>query len=152
MRSRTLLLLAGVLVLGVLALGGAGMALAAWGNNGAMPWSSTSGPMMGPNGHGPMMGGQYGATPQGTPAVGVTQVQIVNFTYTPANIQVKSGTTVTWTNQDTAPHSVTFKNGMKDSGVLQKGQTFSYTFTTPGVYQYYCTVHPYMTATVTVTS
>ncbi len=174
MRSRTLLLLAGVLVLGALALGGAGMALA-WGHNGAMPWSSTSGPMMGPNGHGsygpmmgpnghgpygpmmgpnghgPMMGGQYGATPQGAPAVGVTQVQIVNFAYTPANIQVKAGTTVTWTNQDTAPHTVTFKNGMKDSGVLQKGQTFSYTFTTPGAYQYYCTVHPYMTATVTVT-
>lgn len=169
MRTHTILLLAGVLLLGAVALGGAGMALA-WGHNGGMPWSGSQGPMMGPNGYGPMagpnghgsmmgpnghgsmMGGQSGTTTQGTPAVGVTQVQIVNFAYAPGNIQVKAGTTVTWTNQDTAPHSVTFKNGMKDSGVLQRGQTFSYTFTTPGTYQYYCTVHPYMTATVTVTS
>ncbi len=169
MRTRTILLLAGVLLLGAVVLGGASMALA-WGRTGTAPWSATPGPMMGqsgqhpmmgpngygpmmgPNGHGSMMGGQYGSATQGTPAVGVTQVQIVNFAYTPANIQVKAGTTVTWTNQDTAPHSVTFKNGMKDSGILQQGQTFSYTFTTPGTYQYYCTVHPYMTATVTVTS
>ncbi|HEX8034341.1 MAG TPA: cupredoxin family copper-binding protein [Ktedonobacterales bacterium] len=168
MRTRTILLLAGVLLLGAVVLGGASMALA-WGRSGTTPWSATPGsmmgqsgqhpmmgpngygPMMGPNGHGSMMGGQYGSATQGTPAVGVTQVQIVNFAYTPANIQVKAGTTVTWTNQDTAPHSVTFKNGMKDSGILQKGQTFSYTFTTPGTYQYYCTVHPYMTAIVTVT-
>ena len=160
MRTRTILLLAGMLLLGAVVLGGASMALA-WGRTGMVPWSGTpgpmmgsygNGPMMGSNGHGSMMGGQSGSTTQGTPAVGVTQVQIVNFAYTPANIQVKSGTTVTWTNQDTAPHTVTFKNGMKDSGVLQQGQSFSYTFTTPGTYQYYCTVHPYMVATVTVTS
>lgn len=168
MRTRTILLLAGVLLLGAVILGGANMALA-WGHTGVAPWSSTQGPMMGsygqgpmmnpnghgsmmgPNGHGPMMGGQYGSATQETPAVGATQVQIVNFAYSPANIQVKAGTTVTWSNQDTAPHTVTFRNGMKDSGVLQKGQTFSYTFTTPGTYQYYCTVHPYMVATVTVT-
>lgn len=169
MRTRTIVLLAGLLLLGAVILGGAGMALA-WGQSGAAPWSGGSGPMMGqqgqhpmmtpnghgsmmgPNGQGPMMGGQSSTPTQGTPAVGVTQVQIVNFAYSPANIQVKAGATVTWTNQDTAPHTVTFKNGMKDSGILQKGQTFNYTFTTPGTYQYYCTVHPYMTATVTVTS
>ncbi len=75
-----------------------------------------------------------------------------NFAYQMANIQVRVGTTVTWTNQDNVPHSVTFKNGMKDSGLLSQGQSFSYTFNTPGTYQYYCTVHPYMAATVTVVS
>lgn len=170
MRTRTIVLLGVVLLLGALALTGAGMAMA-WGRAGGPPWATgTSGPMMGssgygpmmgpngqgsmmgPNGHGPMMGGPSGSASQGTPVTGVTQVQIVNFVYTPANLQVRAGTTVTWTNQDIAAHTVTFKNGTKGSGVLQKGQTFSYTFTTPGTYDYYCAVHPYMTATVTVTS
>jgi len=69
-----------------------------------------------------------------------------------ANIQTCAGTTVTWTNQDNVPHSVTFKNGMQDSGLLSQEQSFSYTFKTPGTYQYYCTVHLYMVAAVTVIS
>lgn len=109
--------------------------------------------MGGSNGYGPMMGGQTGSTSQATPAVGVTQVQIVSFAFTPAKVQVKAGTTVTWTNQDAAPHTVTFRSAtMRGSAMLQKGQRFSYTFTTPGTYTYYCAVHPYMTATVTVTA
>ena len=84
--------------------------------------------------------------------MGVTHMNMQNFAYQMAHIQVRTGTTVTWTNQDSAPHSVTFKNGMKDSGLLYQGQSFSYTFNTPGTYQYYCTVHPNMVATVTVVS
>ncbi len=160
MRARTLVLLGVGLLFGAIALTGAGMALA-WGRSGGAPWAGTPGPMMGqsghgsmmgPNGHGSMMGGSSGSTVQGTPAVGVTQVQIANFAFTPANIQVRAGTTVTWTNQDTASHTVTFKNGMKDSGLLRQGQRFSYTFGTPGTYDYCCAVHPSMTATVTVTA
>ncbi len=90
--------------------------------------------------------------PQGTPASSGTQITIQNFAYQPATLQVRVGTTLTWTNQDNVVHSVTFKNGMKDSGLLSRGQSFSYTFNTPGTYQYYCTVHPYMVATVIVTS
>ncbi len=51
-----------------------------------------------------------------------------------------------------SPHSVTFKSGMKESGLFSQGQSFSYTFNTSGTYQYYCTVHPSMVATVIVTS
>jgi plastocyanin len=154
----------GVVAVMALALGSAGLALA-WGHYGGMPWNGThwngtpgsmmrgqtgNGSMMGPSGHGSMMGGQAGATPQTTPAIGVTQVQIVNFAFAPASIQVPAGTQVTWTNQDTAPHTVTFTASKSGSSTLQQGQTFSYTFKTPGTYAYYCAVHPYMTATVIV--
>jgi amicyanin len=142
------------------------MALA-WGHNGTAPWASRPGtmmggqsghnPMMGSGGHPSMMGGQNGvqngATPQATPLTGVTQVQMSNFAFVPANMRVRVGTTVTWTNQDSAPHTVTFRNGMmgRGSSMMQQGQSFSYTFTTRGTYTYYCSVHPYMTATITVT-
>ena len=169
MRTRTVALLS-IVLLGALLLTGVGVALAWAQSNNGLSQAGTPGPMMGqaghgpmmggsgqgsmmgPNGHGPMMGGSAGSTPRATAVTGVTQVRIVNFAFTPANIQVKAGTTVTWTNQDTAPHTVTFKNGIKDSGLLRKGQSFSYTFTSPGAYDYYCTVHPYMTAVVNVTS
>lgn len=90
--------------------------------------------------------------PQATQPSSGTQITIQNFTYQPATLQVRIGTTVTWTNQDSVQHSVTFRNGMKDSGLLSQGQSFSYTFNTPGTYQYYCSIHPSMLATVTVVS
>jgi plastocyanin len=97
--------------------------------------------------HGNMMGGSQ----QGTTATGITHMKMQNFAFQYAHMQVRAGTTMTWTNQDSAPHSVTFKNGMKDSGLLYQGQSFSYTFNSPGTYQYYCAVHPSTVATVTVT-
>ena len=158
MRNRTLLLIAAVLLLGLLAVGGTvgAMALTHSGfmgngyNNGQQGYQ---GMMGGQYNHGSMMGG-YQQTPaqQGAAVTGVTKMNIQNMAFMSANIQVKVGTTVTWTNQDNVPHSVTFKNGMKDSGLLNQGQSFSYTFNTPGTYQYYCTVHPYMVATVSVVS
>jgi plastocyanin len=84
---------------------------------------------------------QQSAVPQGTSVTSVTHLTTRNFAYQPANIQVTVCTNVTWTNQDNVPHTVTFKNGMKDSGLLYQGQSFGYTFTTPGTYQYYCTAH-----------
>lgn len=107
--------------------------------------------MMGGSGSGMMGGGQQSPTAQGTPTTGVTHLTIRQYAYQPATIQVTVGTTVTWTNQDNVPHSVTLKNGMADSGLLKQGQFFSYTFQAAGTYQYYCTVHPYMTGTVIVT-
>ncbi len=92
------------------------------------------------------------SSPQPTPAVGVTQVPIENYAFQPTVIQVQSGTTVTWTNQDRAPHTVTFENGMADSGMLNPGDSFQYTFTYAGTFRYICVYHPGMVATVIVTT
>lgn len=94
------------------------------------------------------------ATPTPTPVVGVTHVTItITAKFQPANIQVPVGTTVTWTNNDNVGHTVTFRNGMKDSGVLWGGGagTFRYTFASKGIFPYYCTIHPSMLGVVTVT-
>jgi plastocyanin len=79
-------------------------------------------------------------------------VQMANFAFAPAAITVHEGDTITWTNQDTAPHTVTTTSGPErlDSPYLSKGQSWSYTFTAPGMYMYYCTVHPDMRAEVIV--
>ena len=81
-------------------------------------------------------------------------VNIQNFAFDPPNITVAPGTTVTWVNNDSAPHTVTATDpaGAFDSGTLQPGQSFSFTFIQPGTtYAYYCAIHPSMTGTVTVT-
>ena len=80
-------------------------------------------------------------------------VNVQNFAFDPPNITVAPGTTVTWTNNDSAPHTVTATDpaGAFDSGTLRPGQSFSFTFTQPGTtYAYYCAIHPSMTGTVTV--
>jgi plastocyanin len=80
-------------------------------------------------------------------------VNIQNFAFDPPNITVAPGTTVTWVNNDSAPHTVTATDpaGAFDSGTLQPGQSFSFTFTQPGTtYAYYCAIHPSMRGTVTV--
>lgn len=79
-------------------------------------------------------------------------VQMANYAFAPASITVNEGDTITWTNQDTAPHTVTTTSGPErlDSPYLSKGQSWSYTFTAPGTYMYYCTVHPDMRAEVIV--
>ncbi len=70
----------------------------------------------------------------------------------PAAVTVAAGDTITWTNQDDAPHTVTSSGGPAtlDSPQLDKGQSWSYTFTRTGTYNYYCAVHPDMKASVTV--
>jgi amicyanin len=80
-------------------------------------------------------------------------VSIKDFAFTPSDTTVKAGTTVTWTNRDQDPHTVTStgSGGPLHSPTLRHGQTFKYTFTKPGHYDYLCTIHPFMTATVTVT-
>jgi plastocyanin len=81
------------------------------------------------------------------------QVTIQNFAFSPASLTIPAGTTVVWTNKDTAPHTVTVRSGPVtfSSPNLQQGDSFTYTFTQSGTYQYYCAVHPNMTASVTVT-
>ena len=162
MRNRSILLIIALLLLGLLAVGGT-MGVMAMTHSGFMTRGYSNRMMSNQQGyqgmmgnqqyHGTMMGGYpQNSSQQGTPVTGNTHPTMQNYMFQPANMQVRVGTMVTWTNQDSAPHSVTFKNGMKDSGLLTQGQSFSYTFNTPGTYQYYCTVHPYMVATVTVVS
>jgi PGF-CTERM protein len=81
-----------------------------------------------------------------------TMVNIEGFAFQPATLTVPSGTVVTWTNQDSAPHTVTSTDGKFDSGSLSQGQEFSFNFTQPGVYDYYCKIHPYMRGRIEVTS
>lgn len=77
-------------------------------------------------------------------------VNITQFAFTPAAIEVPAGTKVTWTNQDKVNHSVTSDAGAFSSPPLKQGDDFSYTFTTPGTYPYHCGYHSYMTGSVTV--
>ncbi|MDH3247434.1 MAG: cupredoxin domain-containing protein [Acidimicrobiia bacterium] len=78
-------------------------------------------------------------------------VTIFDNGYTPASLSVSEGTTVTWTNTGAAPHTATDRSGRFDSGFMMTGDSFSQTFTTAGTYQYFCTIHPEMVATITVT-
>lgn len=86
------------------------------------------------------------ATPE---AITGARVIISNFAYSPESITVKAGETVTWVNQDSAPHSATADNESFDTGTLQKGQSKAVTFAKAGTFSYHCTVHPTMKASVT---
>jgi amicyanin len=88
------------------------------------------------------------------PAVATHSVKIEQFAFGPGSVTVKAGTTVTWTNNDQDPHTVTSqgKDGPLKSATLNKGDTYQYTFTTAGTYEYLCTIHPFMTGTVVVTA
>jgi amicyanin len=76
--------------------------------------------------------------------------KIDNFTFAPGNLTVKAGTTVTWINEDDIPHTVVATNKAFRSKALDTDDKFSFTFTTPGSYEYFCSLHPYMKATVVV--
>lgn len=81
------------------------------------------------------------------------QVVYKDFEVAPSSIKVKKGTTVTWTNQDSAKHDVTPDKESEDfkaSELFGKGETHSVTFNTVGTYTYYCSPHPYMKGTVEV--
>ncbi len=79
------------------------------------------------------------------------EVAIVNYTFEPMELTIKVGTTVTWENKDAVPHTVTADNGAFDSGRMNQGDKFSFTFNEPGTYTYICDIHPYMKGTITVT-
>jgi plastocyanin len=79
-----------------------------------------------------------------------TNVTIDNFSFTPQEITVQSGTTVTWVNQDDVPHTVVSNDNKFKSKALDTDDKFSFTFKEPGTYAYFCSVHPKMTAKVIV--
>jgi plastocyanin len=86
------------------------------------------------------------------PAPASAEVKIDNFSFTPATLTVAVGTTVTWTNRDDIPHTVVSTDDPKafKSKVLDTDEKFSFTFSKPGTYPYFCSVHPKMTGTVVV--
>jgi len=78
-------------------------------------------------------------------------VSIDNFTFNPAALTVKAGTRVTWTNKDDIPHGIaSSNNAFARSKALDTGDSFSFTFITPGTYQYFCYIHPHMVGTIVV--
>jgi amicyanin len=80
------------------------------------------------------------------------KVEIKDMKYEPATLTVTVGTTVTWVNVDDMPHTVTDRNRVFRSAGLDTNDSFSYTFTTPGAFDYFCTIHPYMRGKVVVES
>ena len=79
-----------------------------------------------------------------------SQVEISGFAYSPAELTITAGDTVTWTNLDAVEHTATATDGSWDTGLLGQGATGSITFTTPGTYDYLCTPHPSMTGRIVV--
>ena len=114
-------------------------------------WGTGNWAMMGDGHMGGMMGG--GAdTSNATPSVGTKSeaVAMRDFAFTPGNLQVPVGATVTFTNDDAAPHTATAQDGSWDTGLLNKGESKAITFDKAGDFEYYCTVHPAMIARLTV--
>jgi plastocyanin len=78
-----------------------------------------------------------------------TSVTIDNFTFAPAELTVKVGTTVTWTNHDDIPHTIV-SAGKFRSKTLDTDNSFSFTFAQAGDYKYFCSLHPHMTGMIKV--
>lgn len=79
-----------------------------------------------------------------------TTVQIDNFSFTPQEIRVKAGTTITWTNRDDLPHTVVSSDQAFKSKALDTDDKFTTTLTKPGTYSYFCSIHPKMQGKVIV--
>jgi plastocyanin len=79
-----------------------------------------------------------------------TAIKIDNFTFTPAAITVPVGSTIRWTNHDDIPHNVVSDDKSFKSKALDTDDNFSFTFTKPGTYTYFCSIHPKMTGKVVV--
>ena len=122
----------------------AGLALAGVAG-GASPQTGAATPPASP-------GASPAASPMASPGVGnAVAVAIVDYGFDAAEIVVPVGTTVTWTNTGGVIHTTTAQDGLWDSGILNTGETFSYTFDEPGTYAYGCALHPKMLATIVVT-
>jgi plastocyanin len=87
----------------------------------------------------------------GAPAATTATVNIGNFSFGPAAVTVRPGTTVTWVNGDDTPHTVVAADTRAfRSKVLDTDERFSFTFNQPGTYAYFCSLHPHMTGKIIV--
>jgi len=89
---------------------------------------------------------QTAQEPQTT--VTANTVTLQNFSFTPATLTVKEGATVTWVNEDSVTHKI--RSDTFNSSDLNKGDTFDFTFTTKGSFDYSCSIHPSMTGKIIV--
>ena len=93
--------------------------------------------------------GSQGNQPQNG-AADKPEVTIDNFSFTPGTITVSAGTTVRWANHDDVPHTVVSVDKVFKSKALDTDEAFTYTFSKAGTYEYFCSLHPRMTAKVVV--
>jgi plastocyanin len=91
----------------------------------------------------------FAVTPLAAQTTGVA-VAIDNFVFGPERLTIKAGTTVTWSNRDDIPHTVASKDRLFKSKVMDTDESYSFTFSTPGEYDYFCSLHPHMTGTIVV--
>jgi plastocyanin len=99
---------------------------------------------------GPPAGTSASTTGPAAPVAG-NAVSIDNFAFVPATLTVPAGSTVTWTNYDEEPHTVAASDGSFHSPGMGSQGTYSHTFPTAGRFDYVCSIHPFMHATVVVT-
>ena len=83
-------------------------------------------------------------------AAKATTVTIDNFAFAPPALTIAAGTTVTWKNDDGEVHKVQDDHKRFSSAALDTDDSFSHTFATPGVYHYFCSIHPYMVGKIVV--
>jgi len=83
-------------------------------------------------------------------AEAASSVHIDNFTFTPQEITITRGTTLTWINEDDIPHAIAASNKAFRSKAMDTEQNFSFTFSEPGTYEYFCSLHPHMQGKVIV--
>jgi plastocyanin len=95
-------------------------------------------------------GSNAGSVPASAAGAGPYKVTIDNFTFTPAEIAVPAGATVTFTNADDIPHVVAAVNKAFRSKAMDTDDVYSFTFATPGTYDYFCALHPHMQGRVIV--
>jgi plastocyanin len=92
-----------------------------------------------------------GAVPTAQPGLAATgRVPIQQYSFLPSELSVRAGTTVTWSNEDEAVHTVTAADKSWDPGRIPIGGSFSQTFTAPGAYDFVCSIHAAMKGTITV--
>ena len=92
----------------------------------------------------------HGARANSNASANPNEIVIANFSFEPATLTVKAGTTVTWVNHDDEPHTATATDKRFNSKTLDNGDRFSQEFNAPGVYNYYCALHPHMTGKIIV--
>ena len=81
---------------------------------------------------------------------GAAQVGIENFTFSPGDVTAAVGETITWTNEDSAPHTATLDDDACDTGNIAQGATAGLVFDAAGTYPYHCKIHPNMVGTITI--
>ena len=126
-------------------------ALAACGASGSSSAASAAASAAAPSEAAPSEAAPSAAASSEAPAAGGGDaVTIQNFAFGPASLSVAVGSSVTWTNSDSAAHTATADDGSFDSGTIAAGATFSQTFDSAGTFAYHCKIHPNMKATIEV--